>query len=279
MSQEELNRINKALDNAYQGLDKFGNDNKFFLAEIKQLKAEKASLPPELLYQEKINKLKHSLYHALTQYLKYPDAPFHARAVNKYTKELRQLNFPEDGIRELTDLAEANIRDELQKITLDKLKHRVRAYKVKQFEANESQPHIDAQQIMDSTIKDIPQDIVDSIQNAIRYKLDVADIQSCIDGELFLSKEKTTKKLNRLTSLVKSHTSTLNFKASIDPSVSAPDDMVQLFTAWQSEPIEELTRSPEHQILRVIQDLEMYNIPQEDIHKAIRVGQDSASDA
>lgn len=278
MSQEELNRINKALDNAYQGLDKFGNDNKFFLAEIKQLKAEKAQLPPELLHQETIYKLKKSLYHSLTEYLKYPDAPFHANAVNKYTKKLRQHNFPEEGIRELTDLADANIRDELQKITLDKLKHQVRSYKIDQYEANNPQPHINAQQIIDSASADIPQDIVDSIQNAVRYKLDLADIQACIDGELFLSKEKTTEKLNRLTSLVKSHTSTLNFKASIYPSVPAPSDMVQLIATWQSEPIEELTRSPEHQILRVIQDLEMYSIPQDAIHRAIRIGQDTASD-
>ena len=282
MSQDELNRINKAIDHAYQGLDKFGEDSpqgKMALREIEYFKAKKARLPPELLRQEKINNAKYHFYHATKEYLKFPDAPFNQHAVSKYTKELQDLDFSEDDIRKLTAEVEAKIIDDLQEIILKKLKREVLTYRTTTHPSTDSLQTINVQAVIDKTSANVPQVIVDLINRAIELKIELSTLQSTIDAELLLSEDKKKEKLNQLTSLVKAHMSTLNFKALIDPLSPAPEDMIKLIEEWESENPTELDRSPEHKILRAKRDLEAYGVSQEDIHIAIRIGQYTASES
>lgn len=276
MSQEKLDRINKAMSNAQWGLDKFGRNSprgKTILEEIKQLKAEKNSLPPELLLEETVNNLKNRFMRAIKAQRQFPDVTINQEDVVKYTKELQNYDFSDDDINRLITTAEADIIDIIRENTLENLKRGLQ----KHLTTN-STLQINVQEIIDGLSK-TPQGIADPIRRAVEIGIETSTIQSIIDTELSLPEEVKIRKLNQLTSQVKSYMDSINFKALLDPSVTVPEDMVQQIAKWESESSIELDRSTEHKILRAKRELEKYSVPQEEINTAIRIGQDTAEDS
>ena len=279
MSQEQLNHINKAIKDASDALGKFGNDKYDYLGEIERLKAAKSKLPPNILRQEAIDNLKQPFYLAIKQNFKYPSTDSQL-AVDKLTKELQDLNFPEDGFRKITAKAEIDSIDELQKNTLSKLKKELQKYIASTRQSTDTLRHIHVQkEVVDKVSSDISQVFIDIIQRAIELKVELSTIQTLIDAELILTEDMKKVKLNQLTSDVRDYISNLNFKAFIDSSTIVPNDMIQVIEEWESEKPIELDRSPEHKILRAKRDLEIYGVSQEEIHIAIRIGQYTASES
>ena len=277
MSQEELNRINKALYNAYQGLDRFGDNSpqgKMTLREIEYLKAEKAKLPPELLQQEIINNTKSRLISAVKAQRKFPDIAVNQQDVEKYTMALKDLGFSEDDIHAVIKGAEAEIIEIVQKNILEALKQELQL----SIADTNSPLEIDLQDVMDG-ISDVPQNIIEKIKRAIDAHIERSTIQTIIDSARSVAEQEKKQKLAHLTSHVKSYVSTLNFKASLDPSAIVPDDMIQLIAEWEYEDQIELDRSVQNKIIRAKRDLEAFGVSEEEIRIAIRIGQYTASDA
>ena len=274
MSQDELDRINKAIRHEQSLADKFGPKRGYSgRARIQSLLEEKAKLPPEVLWQEVVDKF----IKAIKTMHQFPDVAVNQEDVEKYRDELRHHQMSDNEIGAVVVSAETDIIELVWDNTFNKLKQQLRAYQSQQ-QSTHTPLQVNVQDVVD-VVSNAPQNIADTIKRAIEIKIEVSAIQTVINEMLILSDDKKKEKLDQLAEQVSSYVSAINFRASLDPSITVPDDLVQHIAEWESEVTALSSGNPQRVIVRIRQELERYGISQEEINTAIRIGQDKASDS
>lgn len=278
MSWEELQRLNKAIENARRGLDKFGTKSPQGLlakAEIKSLKSQKAQLPPEILRRERVETLTKKLTQAV-----YDDMLGRAggKEIPTYIGGLEYEGISDTDIQKVIADTREQYRSQAQTITLKELQQKLEASLIDHYEATHKPLRIDVQNVVDGT-STIDTSILAYIQRAVALHLDIETIQAHINEVLHLPPTEKARKLQELTHVVKAYLADAEFKAELDASYRVPKNMVIEIQIWESSDDAFQPTEAQRKILRAKRNLEIYGVPRDDIHQAIHAARNKPTNS